>query len=169
MGLQRCTSANKNMSILERKKAIKLSADLAMAAARNGRTSWSRAVIANATRESDKRLLAEKILQGQESEILLKKVSSMSVTRNRRIRSKKILKRSRRTSSRSVTQKVLASSIAKRLVQKRTHILKSLVPGGEFMDEISLIEETLDYIAYLRAQVDVMRCIATAPQLMKLN
>ncbi|KAE8056813.1 hypothetical protein FH972_013550 [Carpinus fangiana] len=169
MGLQRCTSSNKNMSILERKKAIKLSADLAMAAARNGRTSWSRAVIANASRESDKRLLAEKILQGQESEILLKKVSTMSVTRNRRIRSKKILKRSRRASSRSVTQKVLASSIAKRLVQKRTHILKSLVPGGEFMDEISLIEETLDYIAYLRAQVDVMRCIATAPQLMKLN
>ncbi|XP_059461227.1 transcription factor IBH1-like 1 [Corylus avellana] len=170
MGLQRCTSSNKNMSILERKKAIKLSADLAMAAARNGRTSWSRAVIANAARESDKRLLAEKILQGQESEMLLKKVSNMSaVIRNRRIiRSKKILKRSRRRTT-SEPQKVLASSIAKRLVQKRTHILKSLVPGGEFMDEISLIEETLDYIAYLRAQVDVMRCIATSPHLMALN
>jgi hypothetical protein len=162
MGLQRCTSSNKNMSILERKKAIKLSADLAMASARNGRTSWSRAVIANASRESDKRILAERILQGPESEILLKKVSAMSV----RMRSKKIVKRSCRSVRRSVPQKALAAnSIAKRLVQKRTHVLKSLVPGGEFMDEICLIEETLDYIAYLRAQVDVMRCIATAPEL----
>lgn len=150
------------MSILERKKAIKLSADLAMASTRNGRTSWSRAVIANASSESDKRILAEKILQGPESEILLKKVSAMSV----RMRSKKIVKRSRRSVRRSVPQKALATnSIAKRLVQKRTHVLKSLVPGGEFMDEICLIEETLDYIAYLRAQVDVMRCIATAPEL----
>lgn len=166
MGLQRCTSSNKNMTVLERKKAIKLSADLAMASARNGTTSWSRALIANASRESDKRILAEKILRGPESEILLKKISNMSVRRI--VRSKKIVKRSHRSvivRRRVSPQKVLADSIAKRLVEKRTRILKSLVPGGEFMDEISLIEETLDYIAYLRAQVDVMRCIATSPQL----
>jgi hypothetical protein len=172
MGLQRCTSSSKKtMTILERKKAIKLSADLAMASARNGTTCWSRALIANASRDHDSRILAEKIL-GPESESL-KKASTMSlIFNNRRIRSKKILKRScsvRRVRKSLPHQKVFANSIAKRLVKKRTHILKSLVPGGEYMDEISLIEETLDYIAYLRAQVDVMRCVASATQLVNRN
>ncbi|XP_041021893.1 transcription factor IBH1-like 1 [Juglans microcarpa x Juglans regia] len=166
IGLRRCTSLKKNMNILERKKVIKLSADLAMASARNGTTSWSRALIANGTRDNDNRILAERIL-GPESEILVKRVSTMPVmTCNRpKIRSKNILKRSCSTVRRvrkTVPRKVVANCITKRLIQKRTHILKSLVPGGEFMDETALMEETLDYIAYLRAQVDVMRsCIAS--------
>jgi hypothetical protein len=51
------------------------------------------------------------------------------------------------------------------MVNRRTQVLKSLVPGGEFMDDISLIEETLDYIESLRAQVDVMRTLAKATEL----
>lgn len=153
-----------------------MSADLAMASARNGTTSWSRALIANASRDNDNRILAERIL-GPESDILIKRVSTSvgTVSCNRKIRSKKILKRSCnsvrrvRKGTHLPHQKVLAKSIAKRLVQKRTQILKRLVPGGEFMDELSLIEETLDYIAYLRAQVDVMRCIASATELINRN
>lgn len=154
---------------MERKNAIKLSADLAMASARNGRTFWSRALIANASRDNDNRVLAQRIL-GPESE-RVKKFFSTSLIRSRKIRSKKILRRSCtvRRVRKSAPQKLLANSIAKRLVQKRTRILKSLVPGGEFMDEISLIEETLDYIAYLRAQVDVMRCIASAELIDRKN
>ncbi|KAG2699235.1 hypothetical protein I3843_07G182800 [Carya illinoinensis] len=174
-GLQRCTSSKKDMNVLERKKVIKLSADLAIASARNGTTSWSRALIANASRDNDNRILAERIL-GPESDILIKRVSTSvgTVSCNRKIRSKKILKRSCNSVRRvrkgtHLPQKVLAKSIAKRLVQKRTQILKRLVPGGEFMDELSLIEETLDYIAYLRAQVDVMRCIASATELINRN
>ncbi|KAF5456250.1 hypothetical protein F2P56_025751 [Juglans regia] len=177
-GLQRCTSSSKkDMNTLERKKVIKLSADLAMASARNGKTSWSRALIDNASGDNDNRILAERIL-GPESDILIKRVSTSvgTVSCNRKIRSKKILKRScnsvrrvRKATHLPHHQNVLAKSIAKRLVQKRTQILKRLVPGGEFMDELSLIEETLDYIAYLRAQVDVMRCIASATELINRN
>ncbi|KAG6698877.1 hypothetical protein I3842_08G041300 [Carya illinoinensis] len=162
IALRRCTSLKKNMNILERNKVVKLSADLAMASARNGTTSWSRALIANATRDNDNRILAEQIL-GPESEILVKRVSTMpfKTCNRRKIRSKRILKRSCSSAVRrvrkTVPRKVLANCIAKRLIQKRTHILKSLVPGGEFMDETTLMEETLDYIAYLRVQVDVMR------------
>lgn len=164
VGLQNCSSSTKNMSILERKKAINLSADLAMASARNGTTFWSRALIANASVDDDNRILAEKIL-GPDSE-KLKKVSAASVViRGKRIRSKKIFKRScgvRRVRKRVPPQKIFANTIAKRLVQKRTSILKRIVPGGEFMDGESLIEETLDYLTFLQAKVDVMRCVVNA-------
>ncbi|KAJ7955717.1 Transcription factor protein [Quillaja saponaria] len=171
MGLQKCRTLKKNMTILERKKAIKLSADLAMASTRNQTTRWSQALIANACTDDDNNNFTLHILDSTQCERLRSKfcsLSSMACSR-KRMRSRKILKRSRSSSSvvrvkRSVDQKVvMANSIAKRLVKKRTSMLKSLVPGGEFMnDDMSLIEETLDYIEALRAQVDVMRCFASA-------
>ncbi|KAK8602011.1 hypothetical protein V6N13_058324 [Hibiscus sabdariffa] len=150
MGLQSCSSSNKDMSILERKEAIKLSADVAMACARNGATCWSRALIA----------------AGAHS-----KHGAPREYSNKRIRSKKILKRScririrRRKRSKCSAQVGRASSISKGLVRQRTRILKSLIPGGESMDEASLVEETLDYITYLRAQVDGMRSLVDASEL----
>ena len=70
---------------------------------------------------------------------------------------RKVARRHTHTSrSRSV-----ARSVAKRLVHKRTKLLRSLVPGGEFMkDEALLIDEALDYISFLRVQVDGMRFLA---------
>ncbi|KAE8730795.1 hypothetical protein F3Y22_tig00002880pilonHSYRG00107 [Hibiscus syriacus] len=138
MGLQRWSFSKKEMGILERKKAIKLSADIAMASARNGTTRWSRALIANAYSKHDKHLVSK----------------GASTEYSRRIRSKKILKRScRRIRRRS-----------KGLVRERTRILKNLIPGGELMNEGSLIEESLDYIVSLRAQVDVMRSLVSASE-----
>ncbi|KAK6248147.1 hypothetical protein QUC31_019712 [Theobroma cacao] len=172
MGFQRCSSSKKSMSVLDRKKAIKLSADIAMASARKGTTCWSRALIASASKDGSDKHLVEQIL-GPESErlILMKKFSTGALVCSKRIRSKKILKRScgiRRT-RKCAPQAALASSIAKRLVRKRTQVLKSLIPGGEFMNEVSLIEETLDYIISLRAQVDVMRSLAIASALVNHN
>lgn len=63
--------------------------------------------------------------------------------------------------SRSAPLKALASTVAKRLVEKRTIVLRSLVPGGEFMeDDVLLMEEALDYMTFLQAQVDGMRFVA---------
>ncbi|XWS16926.1 hypothetical protein CRYUN_Cryun33cG0023600 [Craigia yunnanensis] len=166
MGLQRCSSTKKNMNILERKKAIKLSADVAMASSRNGTTCWSRALIANASKDGNDKHLVEQILGPESERLIVKKVSIGALVCNKRIRSKKILKRScgiRRT-RKCVPQVALASSIAKWLVRKRTQVLKSLIPGGEFMNEVCLIKETLDYIISLRAQVDVMRSLASASE-----
>ncbi|GLT49625.1 hypothetical protein SLA2020_231710 [Shorea laevis] len=169
MGLHICSSSKKNMSILERKKAIKLSADIALASARNGTTCWSQAIIVNASKDDQDKILVQHVL-GRESERLMKRVSVLPLTSNKRIRSRKILRRScgsiRRRARKSIATsppKVVAISIAKKLIRKRTQLLKSLVPGGKFiMDEISLIEETLDYIISLQAQVDVMRSLANA-------
>lgn len=164
-GLQLCSSSKKQMSFLERKKAIKLSADVAMASARNATTRWSFALISNASKDDSNKGLVKCIL-GPESERL--KTASMGLALyNKRNRSKKILRKSCsvRQVRRGSSQMVTASSIAKRLVKKRTQVLKSLVPGGESMSDISLIEETLDYILSLRAQVDVMRHLANATEL----
>lgn len=143
MGLQRCKFSNKNMSIFERKRAIKLSADTAMASARKGLTCWSRALIANPDRPVPK---------------TTRRASSAAC--------KKIVKRSRgirRTAKWGAARKGrITRCIAKCLVRKRTQILKSLIPGGELMNEVCLIEETLDYITSLRVQVDVMRSLASA-------
>ncbi|KAL3586357.1 hypothetical protein D5086_013224 [Populus alba] len=92
MGLQVFGSAKQNMSILERKKAIRLSADIALASTRDGRTCWSRALIANASKEDDSKVLVQHLL-APESE-RLKKASTGLVMDNKRVRCKKILKRS---------------------------------------------------------------------------
>ncbi|KAK8656828.1 hypothetical protein V6N13_098763 [Hibiscus sabdariffa] len=161
-GLQRCSFPKK--SILERKKAIKLSADIAMASARNGTTCWSRALISSAAKDgSDNNHLVKQIL-GPESD--RPAVENKVPTRQASV-CKMILKRScriRRRGRRKCGAGAAAapSSIAKHLVRKRRQVLRSLIPGGEFMNEICLIEETLDYITSLRVQVDVMRSLATA-------
>ncbi|KAI4344354.1 hypothetical protein L6164_011589 [Bauhinia variegata] len=167
MGLQKCASSKKTMNVLERKKVIKLSADLAMASTRNEATRWSQALIFNAFLDNDNKILAEQILGSTQCCKWLRKAetcSSAPLNGNKRIRSRKILKRSCKI-QRVKKRVAKADSIAKRLVQKRTRTLKSLLPGGEFMDDVSLIEETLDYMQSLRAQVEVMRCLLTASKL----
>ncbi|KAL3840633.1 hypothetical protein ACJIZ3_025224 [Penstemon smallii] len=159
-GLYIYSNLNKEMSILDRKKAIKLSADIAIASTRNANTHWSRALMTSvSSRDGTNKMVVEQIL-GHKVEINKK---GLTITNC----SKKILRRSRiarqkARKSKFVPQK--ASSIAKKLVKNRTKMLKSLVPGGEELDDISLIKETLDYIVSLRVQVDVMRRFASASE-----
>ncbi|XP_073283275.1 transcription factor IBH1-like 1 [Primulina huaijiensis] len=156
-GLQLHTNFNKNTTILERRKAIKLSADIAIASTRNSTTRWSRALISDASRDGSNKTLIEKI-SGREAP----RKDSFGLIRC----SKKIMKRSRVTRQIRARKAVLpsvvgASLIEKKLVKSRTRALKRLVPGGEDMDEISLIKETIDYIVSLRVQVDVMGRMAS--------
>ena len=193
-GLRKYSSQKKNMSLMERKKAIKLSADLAMASTRNKSTRWSRALIANASRDGNNKVLTEHVSPSSSSPPQrpatrksfrrIRSCRNMLIRRNRaavhcrtkdrksftaRIRScRNMLRRNRAVHSRA-KDRVVASSVAKRLVQKRTRRLKSLLPGGESMDGVSLVEETLDYIQSLRAQVEVMRRLVTASEIMILN
>lgn len=148
-GLRKYNSQKKKMSLLERKKAIKVSADLAMASTRvNKTTLWRKVLIANTSTNNN--LTDQKVTKN----------STNSSYRKIKIRSKKM-----RRNHHGAKEKVAASVIAKRLVKKRTRKLKSLLPGGEFMDDVSLVDETLDYIQSLRAQVEVMRCLVTASEL----
>ncbi|CAN6246957.1 unnamed protein product [Urochloa humidicola] len=128
------------MSLQERKRAIKSSADIAMAAARGGGARWPRAILASSSRPC-------KPPPG--------KVRS---------RCKRIVRRCFRTRRSSVISSSSSSEIARRLVRKRTKVLRKMIPGGELLDEISLLHEAMDYVAHLHAQVDVLRRISNAVQ-----
>ncbi|XP_043695769.1 transcription factor IBH1-like 1 [Telopea speciosissima] len=164
-GLQSCVSSFKDLSFLERKKAIKLSADVAMASTRGGKSCWSCALISNASKKEESKIIVRNIL-GSEFEKLTKP-SMGAFMSYKRVRSRNILRRSYSSCRKIAPKKVQASSIGKRLVRKRTKVLRGLIPGGESMDGFSLLEETLDYILSLRAQVDVMQCLIDASELLK--
>lgn len=148
------------MSILERKKAIKFSADVAIASTGNAATHWSKALVADvetsaAVDDGAARTVVEQMLGRK---LVAKKALVITC-------SNKIVRRSRAAAHRRVVRsRVGATSIAKKLVRNRTRVLKRLVPGGQELDEISLIKETLDYIASLQVQVDVMRHLAAAAE-----
>ncbi|KAL7138004.1 hypothetical protein ABFS83_10G133300 [Erythranthe nasuta] len=160
-GVQTCSNLNKEMTISDRKNAIKLSADVAIASTRNESTRWSQSVMNDAV--STNRTLVEQIL-GRKLVSDQKNKPAASVTSSTTNScSKRILRRSRRHKATRVVRKSSSFSIAKKLVKKRTRVLKKLVPGGErISDEYSLIRETLDYILSLRVQVDAMRHFAAA-------
>ncbi|XP_054807749.1 transcription factor IBH1-like 1 [Prosopis cineraria] len=181
-GMEKCKSLKKNMSLSERKKTIKVSADLAMACSRTETKCWSRALIANiASRDHNSKVLTQHVI-GSSSSLCFSLTkpytsssSSSSLVRNKRTllnSSRKIMKRRSRTVRSGAKKKktAMADSIARKLVQKRREKLKRLVPGGDLMDDdVTLIEETLDYIQSLRSQVQVMRRLLTTSQLMKCS
>jgi len=188
MGLEKCSSSEEKISLLERKKAIKLTADLAMASTRNSNSytrkfSWSQALLSKVSKDIETCFLAKRILGPGQPELLSQAHygsfnnnatrRSTRITSRRRLgvvhRNKKKKKKTTKIKSAKNSYKVRARAIAKRLVKKRTQILKGLVPGGEAMDENSLIKEALDYIVSLRAQVDVMHHLANSSQLLNHN
>ncbi|KAJ3695412.1 hypothetical protein LUZ60_000789 [Juncus effusus] len=137
-GLKKRKISNKNMSLLERKRAIRFSADLAMAASARKGAKWSSALMADLSSRSRRKTILP---------LKLRNVSG---------RSKRILRGVTVNIPRS---KVKASSIAKWMVKKRELALRRLVPGGKCMDRCTLLDETLDYVKLLKAQVDVMRLL----------
>ncbi|XP_076915757.1 transcription factor IBH1-like 1 [Bidens hawaiensis] len=146
-------SSKKQMNLLERTKNITLFADIALASA-NSSTCWSKAIISKARKDEGNAILLDS----------LSKNESKFKSARKRIRSKKMLKKSCviKKKKRACHGLNLATCIAKRLVKKRTQVLKRLVPGGESMDECTIIREAIDYILSLRVQVDVMKSLVNA-------
>lgn len=172
-GFHMCVSSKKHMNIMEKTKKIKLSADIAMASAKRTETLWSNALLSDARKNEKDMILVDKML-GPESQLkLLKNTDRMITSYHKRVRCKKILKTSRESAGKRMKKAMmgiprsnLAIIIAKRLVKKKTKMLKRLVPGGQSMDEFSLIKEALDYILSLRVQVDVMRNLVNATEVL---
>ncbi|CAN1223312.1 Transcription factor IBH1-like 1 [Linum grandiflorum] len=152
LALQLCNHNNKTKSVAERKKTIKLSAEIAIATARNGDTCWSRALIANAAKSD----VAKPFLS-----LITKQQQQQQHKRPKTMRCKKIVKRSCGIQRRRRNDIVVApEKVAKRMARRKTELLKKIVPGGEFIsDDEALIRETLDYMVSLRAQVQVMRSL----------
>ncbi|KAK1414045.1 hypothetical protein QVD17_29783 [Tagetes erecta] len=160
-GLQIYCSSKNQMNLLQRSKNIKLSADIALAYARNSTTCWSKAIISKAKLNR----IHVNTLSDRESKLMSTHQKVMIC--HKRFQSKKILKKSCGVAKKMKKMEPrygsnLATCIAKRLVKKRTQVLKRLVPGGEFMDEYCIIKEAIDYMLSLRVQVDVMNNLVNA-------
>ncbi|KAK1323727.1 hypothetical protein QJS10_CPA02g01411 [Acorus calamus] len=150
-GLQLSLLPSANMSLVERKEAVMASSNVAMAYARNG-ANWSRAIIANLSREGKSKSLVRSLL-GKDFERFNKPCYT-----SKKLTSKKILKRSYQ--ARRTMRKSSPGSLGRSLVKTRTRVLRRVVPGGDSLDELSLLGETVDYIVSLKAQVNLMQSIA---------
>ncbi|XP_062227694.1 transcription factor IBH1-like 1 [Phragmites australis] len=131
------------MSLRERKRAVKSSADVAMAAARGAGARWPKAILAAP--------------------------SSSSPSCKVRSRCRRVVRRWRchkkRRGDADAFGSATSSDIARRLVKRRTMALRKVIPGGDAaMDEASLLREAMDYVVHLRAQVDVLRRVSEAVQ-----
>jgi len=144
---------SKSMSFQERKRAIKIYANTAMAFAR-GHTNWTQALVTDLSKQEKDKALMKSIL-GHESKRLSKRCGQQT------LKSKKNLRRSLRANSR-IRKGMLASVQARRAENKQTQVLKRLIPGSKSLDGLSLLGETLDYAIYLDAQVNLMQRIARA-------
>ncbi|CAM8945817.1 unnamed protein product [Rhodiola kirilowii] len=164
-----CTDSN-NICALEKHKVIKQTASIAMAAAKQGSTAWSRAILADG---HDQKTHIKTVLMGSQIPSMFNKhLCTMSSFRILGIKHKAIRRRrrrSKRTTRRSMNQNVhkASSSLAKSIVKKQTQVLKTLIPGGRAMEECCLIEEALDYIVSLKTQVDVMKELVNAAEYIK--
>ncbi|KAI0511225.1 hypothetical protein KFK09_011850 [Dendrobium nobile] len=158
MGLKLGVSSRK-MSYQERKRVIKLSANIAMAVAGNG-MNWSRALIIRHAKHEKNKVLLRSLLGRKRYESITEPGLPLNFTWQNMIRKMRfrrtnsILRRGAHASN-GATARVIARSMAK----KRTRTLKSLVPGGESLDDFSLLGETIDYVISLQTQVHLMRLL----------
>lgn len=153
------TSAMKGVSLAKRRRRIKLAADISLALTCNG-TLWSHALIARISKIDKHRSLLHSIISRR-------KLRDMIMEQNKRTQKQKpSLSGSRRAMKlrymKTPRRCNMASSyeVARSLVSQRTKQLKSLIPGGESMDNLSLLKEAADYIVSLRTQVEVMKSLA---------
>jgi len=144
------------MSFQEKIRAIKIYANTAMAFAR-GHTKWTQALVTDISKQEKDKALVKRIL-GHNCERSSRTCSQHSM---KILRSKKILRKSLRAHSR-IRKRTLSSVKARRVENKKTKLMKRLIPGGKSLEGLSLLGETLDYAIYLEAQVNLMQMIARA-------
>ncbi|KAJ4763360.1 basic helix-loop-helix (bHLH) DNA-binding superfamily protein [Rhynchospora pubera] len=170
LGLHVSNSISNPISIQQRKNSIKLSADLAMAFAR-GRTHWTHALITKLGQKEENKSTLKGIL-GRRYEILMARYSCPLLYQKVQRRKKSVTSyrfsynaQKRRSSAlKGSCVRVSPSVVARNLENRRTKVLKRLVPGGEFLNGSSLLSEALDYVISLKAQVDMMKSLWRATQ-----
>ncbi|RLN05585.1 transcription factor IBH1-like [Panicum miliaceum] len=170
VSLRAAGQASKSMGLRERRDAVRLSSDVAMAlasararAAPRSSAAWARALVARHAAERRNEALMRRIMGGAGYEM----AAAAAAARSRKeARSRRIVRRSRRvcsgTAGRRRRLSLAASGGAGRcsaMVKARLQVLRSLVPGGEALRGLSLLSETLDYVVCLKTQVELMQCL----------
>jgi hypothetical protein len=179
--------ASKSMGLRERRDAVRLSSDVAMALASarargaaaapapRPTPAWARALVARHAAERRNEALMRRIMGGPGYEV----AAAAAEARGRKeARSRRIVRRSRRVCSGAAAGRKRRSSLAEAasggaiaaarwMVKARLQVLRTLVPGGEALRGLSLLSETLDYVVCLKTQVELMQCLCkgSRPQL----
>ncbi|CAL5011506.1 unnamed protein product [Urochloa decumbens] len=177
VSLRAAGQASKSMGLRERRDAVRLSSDVAMALASSSRAraaprpapaAWARALVSRHAAERRNEAFMRRIMGGAGYEI----AAAAAAARGRReARSRRIVRRSRRVCSGAAAGRKRraasggagggcgAMAAARRMVRMRLQVLRSLVPGGEALRGLSLLSETLDYVVCLKTQVELMQCL----------
>ncbi|KAF8701323.1 hypothetical protein HU200_033652 [Digitaria exilis] len=189
VSLRAAGQASKSMGLRERRDAVRLSSDVAMAlaSARRARApprsppAWARALVARHAAERRNEALMRRIMSGAGYEMAA--AAAAAAERGRKeARRRRIVRRSRRVCSGGAARKrrgslaltasggggrCSAMAAARRMVKARLQVLRSLVPGGEALRGLSLLSETLDYVVCLKTQVELLQCLCegSRPQL----
>lgn len=179
--------ASKSMGLRERRDAVRLSSDVAMALASarargaaaapapRPTPAWARALVARHAAERRNEALMRRIMGGPGYEV----AAAAAEARGRKeAQSRRIVRRSRRVCSGAAAGRKRRSSLAaaasggaiaaaRWMVKARLQVLRTLVPGGEALRGLSLLSETLDYVVCLKTQVELMQCLCkgSRPQL----
>lgn len=189
LSLRAAGQASKSMGLRERRDAVRLSSDVAMAlasaraggAAPRPTPAWARALVARHAAERRNEAVMRRIMGGAGYEMA---AAAVAAARGRKeARSRRIVRKSRRVCSGSAGRKRRspltaaaansgggrcgAMAAARWMVKARLQVLRSLVPGGEALRGLSLLSETLDYVVCLKTQVELMQCLCkgSRPQL----
>jgi hypothetical protein len=150
--------ASRDMSLHQRKNAVRHAADAALATARGTAPCWSRS-------------LAAKLSHGVDGDLRRPVAKSTPSERRPVCRWNWRRRESLRARPKSKATTKTAGILARAMVRRRTRALREVVPGGRGMmgGECTLLGETLDYAVSLKAQVDAMQLLVRALKAPKNN
>ena len=161
--LQVAGLTSKSMGLRERRDAVRLSSDVAMALARGRAAPWASALVTRHAAERRHESLMRRILctAGYETS----ERAAAAGSRPKEVRSRKIVRRShgvcssrrKRRSSLMAASGSSGATVARKMVKRRLQLLRKLVPGGEALHGFSLLSEALDYVVCLKTQVELMQ------------
>lgn len=174
--LRRISGLSKHKEDLTLVRRIKIAADLSLALTSN-RTAWGRALVIKYISQLKRdRCLVKGIMGKKRFNDVMRMQRHADNSKNRhegplglvhRMKrymkapipmSRFIVRRSiHRKNSVNIPVRVSAYKLA---LNDRTRQLQRLIPGGESMSSSCLLTEAADYIVSLRAQVQVMHCLA---------
>ncbi|GJN36807.1 hypothetical protein PR202_gb25703 [Eleusine coracana subsp. coracana] len=174
VSLRAAGQASKSMGLRERRDAVRLSSDVAMALASSSSSSprttaaWARGLVARHAAERRNEALMRRIMGGAGYEVA---AAAAAGTRSRKAaRCRRIVRRSRRALMRTAPASGGGGAMAaRRMVKARMRVLRTLVPGADGLRGFSLLSETLDYVACLKTQVELMQCLCKGSRSSRLG
>ncbi|GJN09739.1 hypothetical protein PR202_ga27770 [Eleusine coracana subsp. coracana] len=172
VSLRAAGQASKSMGLRERRDAVRLSSDVAMALASSSSSprttaAWARGLVVRHAAERRNEALMRHIMGGASYEVA---AAAVAGTRSRKAaRCRRIVRRSRRVLMRTAPASGGGAMAARRMVKARMRVLRTLVPGADGLRGFSLLSETLDYVACLKTQVELMQCLCKGSRSSRLG